>query len=218
LPAEVQPPPSPRKYWTRCGLAEWLGEHLPEDVPSLVGIDCGFSFPLRNFETHGLPLDCEAFLDDFQRHWRTDEENTYVDYIRDDSYGDGAARSGDTRWRRLTGIRARAAKSVFYFDGPGLVAKSTHAGLRWLRRIRRRVAERIHFWPFDGWDISDGQSVVGEVYPSRWSQSLDREDSTADQHDAYSVAAWMRRANLDGTLGGVSACRPRIGGTRGGPN
>lgn len=24
VPMEVEPPPSPRKYWTRCGLAEWL--------------------------------------------------------------------------------------------------------------------------------------------------------------------------------------------------
>lgn len=24
---EVQPPPSPRKYWTRRGIAEWLAAH-----------------------------------------------------------------------------------------------------------------------------------------------------------------------------------------------
>jgi hypothetical protein len=46
-PVEVLPPPSPRKYWTRRGIAEWLLERLAEDVPTLVGIDCGFSFPLR---------------------------------------------------------------------------------------------------------------------------------------------------------------------------
>jgi hypothetical protein len=37
------PPPSPRKYWTRRGIAEWLIERLAEDVPSLVGIEHGFS-------------------------------------------------------------------------------------------------------------------------------------------------------------------------------
>ena len=26
-PVEVLPPPSPRKYWTRRGVAEWLVEH-----------------------------------------------------------------------------------------------------------------------------------------------------------------------------------------------
>jgi hypothetical protein len=46
-PAEVPPPLSPRKYWTRRGIAEWLVERLAEDAPTLVGIDHGFSFPLR---------------------------------------------------------------------------------------------------------------------------------------------------------------------------
>ena len=46
-PAEILPPLSPRKYWTRKGIAEWLVERLAEDVPTLVGIDHGFSFPLR---------------------------------------------------------------------------------------------------------------------------------------------------------------------------
>jgi hypothetical protein len=35
----------------------------------------------------------------------------------------------------LTEIRAGAAKSVFHFDVPGSVAKSTHAGLPWLRYL-----------------------------------------------------------------------------------
>lgn len=60
-PVEVAPPPSPRKYWTRKGIAEWLVERLAEDVPTLVGIDHGFSFPLRYFETHGLLPDWPRF-------------------------------------------------------------------------------------------------------------------------------------------------------------
>ncbi len=47
LPAEVQPPPSPHKYWTRKGIAEWLVALLDDEIPTLVGIDHGFSFPLR---------------------------------------------------------------------------------------------------------------------------------------------------------------------------
>jgi hypothetical protein len=35
-PFEVLPPPSPRKYWTRRGLAEWLVERLCEDRLTLV--------------------------------------------------------------------------------------------------------------------------------------------------------------------------------------
>jgi len=198
-PVVVQPPPSPRKYWTRRGIAEWLVERLRENVPTLVGIDHGFSFPLPYFETHRLSLDWDAFLDDFQRHWPTDGDHTYVDFVRDGRSGNGAARSGNARWRRLTEVRARA-KSAFHFDVPGSVAKSTHAGLPWLRYVRQCTGERVHFWPFDGWDIPAGRSVVAEVYPSLWSAGFPREGRTGDQHDAYSIAAWMRDADLDGSL------------------
>lgn len=69
IPAqEVPPPPSPRKYWTRRGLAEWPVDQLAEDVPAMVGIEHGFSFPLRYFETHQLPPDWPTLLDDFQAH------------------------------------------------------------------------------------------------------------------------------------------------------
>jgi hypothetical protein len=53
----VPVPPPARKYWTRRGVAEWLVETLADDAPTLVGIDHGFSFPLRYFEAHGLEHD-----------------------------------------------------------------------------------------------------------------------------------------------------------------
>ena len=75
-PKEVQPPPSPRKYWTRRGTAEWLSDRLTEKLPTLVGIDHGFSFPLNYFEKYDLLRNWPAFLDDFQQHWPTDNDNT----------------------------------------------------------------------------------------------------------------------------------------------
>jgi hypothetical protein len=51
-PAQVKPPPSPRRYWTRRGLAEWLREELDKDISTLVGIDHAFSFPLAYFEKY----------------------------------------------------------------------------------------------------------------------------------------------------------------------
>jgi hypothetical protein len=72
---------------------------------------------LRYFEEHGLPHDWPVFLDDFQKHWPTDE------------------------------------------------------------------------------------IIVAEVYPSPWRHYFAKEKRNADQQDAYSVAAWMRRSDLDGTLG-----------------
>jgi hypothetical protein len=202
-PAEIAPPPSPRKYWTRRGLAEWLAERLAKGQPTLVGIDHGFSFPLVYFETHGLPHNWPGFLEDFQRHWPTDGDNVSVDFVRWGDIGQGAERTGNPRWRRLTEIRARAAKSVFHFDVQGSVAKSTHAGLPWLLYLRRQLGERVHFWPFDGWQIPVGRSAVAEVYPALWKRAFPAEGRTPDQHDAYAVAAWLRQADLDGRLQGV---------------
>jgi len=200
-PVEVPPPPLLRKYWTRRGIAEWLVERLAEEVPTLVGIDHGFSFPLRYFEAYGLAPDWPAFLDDFQRHWPTDE-HIYVDFVRDGLAGNGAARVGNPRWRRLTEERAGGAKSVFHFHVPGSVAKSTHAGLPWLRFIRRQLGPRVHVWPFDGWDIPAGGSAIAEVYPSLWRRGFAPEGRTRDQHDAFCIAAWLARADRDGTLAG----------------
>lgn len=199
-PVEIEPPPGPRKHWNRRGLAEWLAEQLSGDAPTIVGIDHGFSFPLRYFEVHRLEPDWPAFLDDFQRHWPTDAEHTYVDFIRHGSLGEGDARSGSARWRRITEVRA-GAKSVFHFDVPGSVAKSTHAGLPWLRHLRNRLGDRVHFWPFDGWDIPAGKSALAEIYPSLWSKDVPREGRTPDQHDACVAAAWLRQVDRDGSLG-----------------
>ncbi len=128
-PSEVEPPPSPRKYWTRRNIAEWLTALVSEEAAMLIGIDHGFSFPLNYFREHRLPLNWPAFLDDFQAHWPTDEDNTYVDFVRKGRCGNASTRSGNRKWRRLTEARAGGAKSVFHFDVQGSVAKSTHAGL-----------------------------------------------------------------------------------------
>ncbi len=189
-PAEVPPPPSPRKYWTRRGLAEWLATELHDGPPTLVGIDHAFSFPFRYFKAHLIPADWQAFLDDFQHHWPTDHDHLYVDFIRDGSHGYGAERTGDSRWRRLTEERCRA-KSVFHFDVQGSVAKSTHAGIPWLRYLRQQVGSGLHFWPFDDWTPQPGRSVIAEVYPALWNRAFPTEGRNPHQHDAYSVARWM---------------------------
>ncbi|MGC2089794.1 MAG: hypothetical protein WA638_10220, partial [Candidatus Acidiferrales bacterium] len=196
---EVAPPPSLRRYWTREGIAEWLLEKLSEEPPTLVGIDHGFSFPLRYFEKYGLPNDWTVFLNDFQEYWPTDQKNTYVDFVREGECGNGAARCGDSRWRRITELRA-GAKSVFHFDVPGSVAKSTHAGIPWLRYLRNRVGDRVHFWPFDGWQIPPGKSAVVEVYPALWSHSFPRDGRNSHQQDAYVATEWLRRSDLDSGL------------------
>jgi len=200
-PKEVQPPTGSRKYWTRRGIAEWLRNELSKPTPTIVGIDHGFSFPMRYFEAHRLPPDWPNFLDDFQRHWPTDEGNTYVDFVREGVRGKGSKRAGDPAWLRLTESWTPSAKSVFLFDVQGSVAKSTHAGLPWLRFLREQCGEHAHFWPFDGWEIPPGRSTVAEVYPSLWTRRFPNDNGrNPDQQAAYAVAAWLRRADMDGSL------------------
>lgn len=200
---EVLPPAGfrkqPRKYWARSEIAFWLAQQLTSDVPTIVGIDHGFSFPLPYFESHGLPLNWDAFLDDFQAHWPTDGDDVYVDFVRNGSVGNGQARQGSARWRRACELRCRA-KSVFHFDVQGSVAKSTHSGIPWLRHLRQQGLEKLHVWPFDGWDIPLGHSVLLEAYPALYKTLFDEEGRTPDQHDAYSIARWLCESDQDGSL------------------
>ena len=200
-PSEIVPPSNPRKNWTRRAIAHWLVERLSEPVATLTGIDHGFSFPLKYLEKYDLPHDWPAFLDDFEKHWPTDEPNTYVDFVREGECGNGAARCGDSRWRRITEVRA-GAKSVFHFDVPGSVAKSTHAGIPWLRFLRKAAGDQVHFWPFDGWTVPPRKSAIVEVYPALWSHSFPRDGRDSHQQDACAAAEWLRRNDLDGSLEG----------------
>jgi hypothetical protein len=194
-PIEIPPPPSPRKYWTRRGLAHWLATELLNGPPTLVGIDHAFSFPIRYFDTHRLPHHWPSFLDDFQHHWPTDHDHISVDSIRTGTFGHGTNRTGNSRWRRLTEERSRAAKSVFHFDVQGSVAKSTHSGLTWLRYLRQQLGSQLHFWPFDGWEPPPNRSVIAEIYPALWNRTFPTEGRNAHQHDAYSVARWMQESD-----------------------
>jgi hypothetical protein len=125
----------------------------------------------------------------------------YVDFVRDGLGGDGAARSGSVRWRRLTEERAgRAARSVFQFEGQGTVAKAAHAGIPWLRWLRRRLGARVHFWPFDGWAIPAGRSALVELCPALCRPGPARDDLDRAAHTACAIADRLQQADRDGRL------------------
>jgi hypothetical protein len=94
-----------------------------------------------------------------------------------------------------------SAKSVFQFDVQGSVAKSTHAGIPWLKRIREAAGAHVHIWPFDGWTVPEGKAVIAEVYPSIFRNRYARERRSADEHDAYAVARWLSECAARGVLG-----------------
>ena len=64
------------------------------------------------------------------------------------------------------------------------------------------LGDRVYFWPFDGWDVPEGRSAIVEVYPALWSRSFAPEERTGDQHDAYSIAAWLSSADQGNNLAG----------------
>lgn len=41
---------------------------------------------------------------------------------------------------------------------------------------------------------------MAEVYPALWNKTFARVGRDPHQHDAYSVAAWLRRADSDSSL------------------
>jgi hypothetical protein len=92
LPPKSSRTQSPRKYLSRKDIAAWLVTRLAEDASTLVGIDHGFSFPLRHFDVHHRKPDWPAFLDDFRRHWPTDDDDNHVGFNRDGLRGKGVER------------------------------------------------------------------------------------------------------------------------------
>jgi len=189
-----------RRYWTRREIALWLVDRLREPQRTLVGIDHPFSFPFRYFEHYRLAPDWALFLDDFQRHWPSDDPRTYVDFIRDGNHGAGAARTGSVQWWRHTESVLPSMRSVFQFEGAGANAKSAHAGIPFLRLIKRECRAVVHFWPFDGWALPTNKSVVVETFPSLWRNAFPIHARTYHQHAAYVVAAKLARLKHNVTL------------------
>ncbi|EEG79097.1 hypothetical protein [Dethiobacter alkaliphilus] len=195
LPQIVKTPSEPANQhwnWSRKEVAHWLIEQIKEDLV-IIGIDHSFSFPDSYFKRYGLQT-WDEFLTDFCQHWPT-HEPYYVDDLRDNN-----PRTGNNTDLRLTESWTSSAKSVFHFDVQGQVAKSSHAGIPWLYHIRQQIGNRVHFWPYDGFEIPPLKSVIAEVYPSILKNRYLKEDRNPDQHDAYSISRWLNEADNKGIL------------------
>jgi hypothetical protein len=208
--ANVEPrvvrPAGSGKNWSRAALANWLLDQLHCGGSMLIGIDHCFSFPLSYFERYELDS-WPAFLDDFCRHWPTDQPGCTVDSIRNGSWWckrekPRDERTGTSHEFRLCERWTSSAKSVFQFDMQGTVAKSSHTGSPWLRYLRENIGDELFFWPFDGWEPSAGVSVIAEVYPSVFRNRYDRAGRSVDEHDAYSVARWLADSDRQAILAG----------------
>jgi len=199
-PERVMPHPEEGRThwkWSRQEVAQHLLDLVAAGTRFIVGIDHCFSFPLSYLERYDLSS-WDEFLDDFVKHWPTHHPSTYVDFIRDSR--PGPTRVGFPTEYRLCERWTSSAKSVFQFDCQGQVAKASHAGIPWLWHVRRTAGDRVHFWPFDGWDVPEGRSVIAEVYPSILRNRYEREGRTVDEQDAYAVARWLRETREGGFL------------------
>ncbi len=188
-PTRVLPPAGIHRNWSRKELAHWCLEELKGEAPVIIGIDHGFSFPLSYMKRYRIER-WDQFLDDFQRHWPTNQDERSVEALRI-----GNKRTGKHTEFRMTENWTTSAQSVFKLDGAGTVGKSTHCGIPWLRYIRRNTdpPNRPHFWPFDGFEIPPKRSVVTEMFPSLFRKRYSpRRNYTADDHDAMSVARWLK--------------------------
>jgi len=191
--------------WTRKEIAHHLIELAQRGERFIAGIDHGFSLPLSYFDRYGLG-GWPEFLGDFTKFWPTDGDHVYVDFVRDGALhrrgGPGPGmRVGKPNELRLCERWTSSAKSVFLFDVQGAVAKSTHAGIPWLKRMRDEAGDKIHFWPFDGWMPEEGKAVIAEVYPSIFRNRYDKDGRSADERDACAVARWLAESSARGILG-----------------
>lgn len=177
--------PSSGLNWTRREIADWLLTQIRDDKRFIVGIDYNFSFPKSYFHRYKLE-NWDQFLTDFSKHWPTHKQGVTVEEFRA-----GNQRTGAPTKFRLTEKWTSSAKSVFRFDVQGQVAKSAHAGIPWLQYIRERADNKVHFWPFDGFTIEEGKSVIAETYPSIFRNRYERAGRTVDEQDAYSIAVWL---------------------------
>ncbi|MGD9212210.1 MAG: hypothetical protein PVI90_15620 [Desulfobacteraceae bacterium] len=194
-PQPMHSPFGKKRKWNRKEIAYLCLELLKKDSPIIIGIDHNFSFPLSYMKRHHIE-NWDHFLDDLSRHWPTEKENVTVESCRKNNQ-----RSGDPSEFRLTEKWTAGAKSVFRFDIQGAVAKSSHAGIPWLRflRLHPDLKGKVHFWPFDGFKIPRGKSVLAEVYPAILKRRFES-GYTTDAHDAYCIAKWLQCADSNGFL------------------
>jgi hypothetical protein len=197
-PEKIPPPSSPRsgaRNWSRREIARWITELGAGGERFIAGIDHCFSFPLAYFRRYGLES-WEEFLDDFVRHWPTHEPYTYVDFLLEEP----PDRMGDPGDLRLAERWTQGASSVFRMRGAGSVGKASFAGIPWLRFIREETRNHVYVWPFDGWELPAEAPVLVEAYPALCRRRYPWEGRTADEHDAFSVAAWLRDMDSRGAL------------------
>jgi hypothetical protein len=201
LPTCITSPTPKAVNWSRAELAEWLDGIFSQNTPTLIGIDHAYGFPKCYLDANGL-ASWDAFLEDFVSRYdtRTHPVSYYLGNVGQRKTLPGLPDMVAPTALRLTEQWSGTAWSVFDFRPRG-VAHSTFAGIPWLQYLRHRLGERIHWWPFDGWEIPQGKSVMVEAYATVCRVRCTVPPHLADhKRDAYAIAAWMQERDQLGLL------------------
>ena len=195
-PLSVTVPSTAARQWCRKDLAAWCVRELMTGTRSIFAIGHGFSFPMSYMQRHRLKSWSE-FLEHFHDSWPADRDHMYVDFVRKND-----PPSGSVSEQRLCEQWTPDAASVFQFEPPGEAAHATHAGIVWLHEMRRHpgLLEKVHFWPFDGFDVPAHKSVVAEAYPALFRRRFETQDRDAHQQNAFSVSMWLKQMDSRGAL------------------
>ena len=186
------------KHWSRTDLARTLTNILNTKSSHriIIGIDHGFSFPIgyyhRNFIT-SYP----DFLAQYHTLWQQDQLDLEEDmHKRRTQYKTRKqhriSHAGQPTEKRITEKRSGAASSVFnYKNCQRNVAFSTHEGIPWLHHLRKHC-KNLHFWPFDGFDITQSSKhVILEAYPALYKHKY-KTNLKTDARDAHAIVKWMQ--------------------------
>jgi hypothetical protein len=102
-------------------------------------------------------------------------------------------------------------EAVYTFPLPAdavLLDFDIHIGNRQLKGtiVEKRAAEKKYEDAIESDDaaliLEQGESVVAEVYPALWVRRIPREGRDGDEQAAFAVAAWLQRADANGSLEG----------------
>ncbi|WP_458119653.1 hypothetical protein [Paenibacillus sp. Z6-24] len=195
--------PAKAGWWSRRSLYIWLRDQLLNSSERMIiGIDAGLSYPITQLDRLQL-ADWDQFLQWSNRTWKTTrltmkDSKQQADYIN----------STDKRLVEREFIPS--TKSVTDLDRvsgmQGAVSYSTHTILPWIGRLRRyqKHGMKVHFWPYDGLDISADHHVIVEGYPSLYRRRIEEDGWSAaiseHERDACCIARWMQQRDQSHTL------------------
>lgn len=108
-------------------------------------------------------------------------------------------------WRTVEAqLRAHGHRpfSSWQLLGAGAVGSQSLLGIPMIVRLRERLGERVHVWPFTtGFAtpaLDDGAVVVAEVWPSML--TIDMDGTVRDAAQVAATVSWLAEADRDGGL------------------